>query len=354
MMKTQGYAALSATTPLVPFEFERRQVGAHDVHIEILFCGICHSDLHLARNEWGGSVFPMVPGHEIIGKVKHVGKDVKKFKVGDLAMVGCMVDSCRTCPSCHHGLEQYCEKGFTQTYNWPDAHSKNKVTYGGYSTQIVVDEKFALSVPKKFKEHQIASLAPLVCAGITTYSPLRHWKVGKGHKVGIVGLGGLGHMAIKLAHAMGAEVTLFTTSPEKMKDGKKLGADHAILSTRADEMKKSANTFDFILDTVSASHNLDMYLEQLKRDGTMCVVGIPEIPHPSPTVGLLIFKRKALAGSLIGGIKETEEMLNFCADHNITADIELIPMAKVNEAYERILKGDVKYRFVIDLQSLKR
>jgi uncharacterized zinc-type alcohol dehydrogenase-like protein len=353
MMRTQGYAALSAKAPLVPFEFDRRQIGPHDVHIEILFCGICHSDLHSARNEWGEAVFPMVPGHEIIGKVKHIGDKVKKFRVGDLAMVGCFVDSCRTCPSCHEGLEQYCEKGFTSTYNRPDPHSKGKVTYGGYSTQIVVDEKYTLSVPKKFTEEQAASIAPLVCAGITTYSPLRHWKVGKGDKVGIVGLGGLGHMAIKIAHAMGAEVTLFTTSPGKMKDGKKLGAHHAILSRDAEEMKKVASSFDFILDTVSAAHDLDIYLELLKRDGTMCLVGLPEVLHPSPTFDHLILKRKNLSGSLIGGIKETEEMLNFCADHHITADIELIPIEKINEAYARMLKNDVKYRFVIDIASLR-
>lgn len=353
MLKTKSYAALKEATPLVPFEFYRREIGPHDVHIEILFCGVCHSDLHSAKNEWGDGIFPMVPGHEIIGRVKNVGKAVKKFQIGDLAMVGCLVDSCRTCTSCHDGLEQYCEKGSTLTYNAPDPHKKGGVTYGGYSTQIVVDEKYTLRVPKKFKEEQAASIAPLVCAGITTYSPLRHWKVGKGVKVGIVGLGGLGHMAIKIAHAMGAEVTLFTTSPSKMEDGKKLGADRAILSNHPEEMKKSVNTFDFILNTVSASHNLDIYLEQLKRDGVMCLVGIPEVPHPSTTVGLLIFKRKALTGSLIGGIKETEEMLNFCADHNITADIELITMEKINEAYERMLKSDVKYRFVVDIASLR-
>ncbi len=324
-MKTKSYAALFAKTPLVPFEFERRPMGAHDLHIEILFCGVCHSDLHSVRNEWGGGLFPMVPGHEIIGKVKHIGGAVTKFQVGELAMVGCLVDSCRTCPSCRDGLEQYCETGFVLTYNGLDPQNKGQVTYGGYSTQIIVDEKYTIKVPKKFKEEQAASIAPLVCAGITTYSPLRHWKVGKGDKVGIVGLGGLGHMAIKIARAMGAEVTLFTTSPDKVKEGKKLGAHSVVLSSQPEEMKKRANTFDFILDTVSVSHNLDVYLEQLKRDGTMCLVGLPEIPHPSPTVGLLIFKRKTLAGSLIGGIKETEEMLNFCADHQITADIELYP-----------------------------
>lgn len=352
-MKTQGYAALSATTPLVPFTFSRRPPGPCDIHIEILYCGICHSDIHFARNEWKNSVYPMVPGHEILGEVKQVGSSVKTFKPGDLAMVGCLVGSCRNCPSCAEGLEQYCEKGRTLTYNSPDPHSEGSVTYGGYSTQIVVDEKYTLHVPKKFKKEQLAALAPLVCAGITTYSPLRHWKVGKGMRVGIVGLGGLGHMAIKLAHAMGAEVVLFTTSPDKVKDGKKLGAHHAVLSNRPDEMQKFAGTFDFILNTVSASHNLDVYVEQLKRDGTMCLVGIPEYPHPSPNVGNLVFSRRALAGSLIGGIRETQEMLDFCAHHNITADIELIPMEKVNEAYERMLRSDVKYRFVIDVASLK-
>lgn len=353
MMTTLGYAAQSATAPLAPFTFNRRQVNPHDVQIEILYCGICHSDIHCARNEWKNSIYPMVPGHEIVGVVKSVGKSVKTFRPGDFAMVGCLVDSCRTCPSCASGLEQYCEKGFTLTYNSPDPHSKGAVTYGGYSTQIVVDEKFTLQVPKKFKKEQLAALAPLVCAGITTYSPLRHWRVGKGTRVGVVGLGGLGHMAIKLAHAMGADVTLFTTSPNKIMDGKKLGAHHVILSNNKNEMEKSVGTFDFILNTIAASHNLDIYLEQLKRDGTMCLVGVPEHSHPSPNVGELIFKRKTLAGSLIGGIKETQEMLDFCAHHNITADIELIPIEKVNEAYERVLRSDVKYRFVIDITSLK-
>ena len=352
-MKTQSYAAFSSNTQLVPFEFERRQLGPRDIHIDILYCGICHSDLHCARNEWKNTIYPIVPGHEIVGRIKSVGSGVKGFRVGDLAMVGCLVDSCRTCSSCRNGLEQYCEKGFTLTYNGPDPHTKYKVTYGGYSTQIVVDERFTLHVPKKFKEKQLAEIAPLVCAGITTYSPLRHWKIGKGSRVGVVGLGGLGHMAIKLARAMGAEVILFTTSPNKLNAGLKLGAHHVILSNQPEEMKKFTGTFDFILDTVSASHNLDFYLEHLKRDGTMCLLGVPETTHPSPTVDHLIFKRKKLAGSLIGGIQETQEMLDFCAHHNITADIELIPIEQINNAYERMLKSDVKYRFVIDIGSLK-
>ena len=346
--KTRGYAAVSATTPLVPFPFERRAVESHDVRIEILYCGICHSDLHLASN----SIFPIVPGHEILGIVKETGKAVKQFHPGDLAMVGCMVDSCRTCGSCKSGLEQYCEKGFTLTYNSPDIHNPGQVTYGGYSTQIVVDEKFTMKVPKKFTKQQLPSLAPLVCAGITTYSPLRYWKVGKGMRIGVVGLGGLGHMALKLAHAMGAEVTLFTTSQNKIKDGKKLGADEVVLTNREESMKKLANSFDFILNTVAAPHNLDPFIELLKRDATMCLVGLPAHPHPQLNVGNLIFKRKKLAGSLIGGIEETEEMLRFCADHQITADIELIEIQQINEAYERMLKNDVKYRFVIDIKSL--
>lgn len=350
-MKTKGYAAFSPTTPLAPFEFERRQLQPHDVHIEIYYCGICHSDIHFARNEWKNSIYPIVPGHEILGRVKEVGKAVKKFKPGDLAMVGCLVDSCRTCPSCHQGLEQYCEKGFVLTYNGPEPHTPSKVTYGGYSKQIIVDEKFTLKVPSQYKESQLAEIAPLVCAGVTTYSPLRHWKVGKGTRVGIVGLGGLGHMAIKIAHALGAEVTLFTTSPDKIPDAKRLGAHHVLLSNQADEMKKITNHFDFILDTVSATHNLELYIQQLKRDGTLCLLGVPEIPHPAPPYGELTFKRKNLAGSLIGGIRETQEMLDFCAEHHITADIELVRLEQVNEAYERILKSDVKYRFVIDLRS---
>lgn len=295
MLKTQGYAALAERAPLVPFSFDRRSLGPHDIHIEILYCGVCHSDLHMVRNEWGNSIFPMVPGHEILGKVIQVGKSVKRFKPGELAMVGCLVDSCRTCGSCKKGLQQYCEKGFVLTYNGPEPRNPGKITYGGYSTQIVVDEKFTLKVPKKFKKNQLPNLAPLVCAGITTYSPLRHWKIGHGTKVGVVGLGGLGHMAIKFAHAMGAEVVLFTTSKQKIKDGKKLGAQEVILSNQPEVMKKHAGTFDFILNTVAAPHNLDPFIEQLERDGTMCLVGLPSQHHPSPNVANLIFKRKQLS-----------------------------------------------------------
>lgn len=353
MLKTHAYAAMSATTPLVPFAFDRRELGMQDVHIEILYCGICHSDLHMARNEWKKSIYPIVPGHEILGRVKHVGKAVEKFHPGDLAMVGCMVDSCRTCTSCRSGLEQYCEKEFCQTYNSRDTHIPGNITYGGYSTQIIVDENYVLSVPKKFKQEQLFSLAPLVCAGITTYSPLRHWKVGKGMKVGVVGLGGLGHMALKLAHAMQAEVILFTTSKQKIHDGKKLGAHEVVLSNHSDEMAKHTGRFDFILNTVAAPHQLDPYIQLLKRDGTMCLVGLPADLHPPLNVGNLIFKRRQLAGSLIGGIKETQEMLEFCADHNLVPEVELIPMHKINEAYERMLRSDVKYRFVIDINSLR-
>lgn len=354
MTKTLAYAADKATSPLVPFNIERREPGPHDIQIEILYCGVCHSDIHTARNEWQGTVYPVVPGHEIVGRVTKVGKDVKAFKTGDLAAVGCLVDSCHSCPSCQANLEQYCEKGMTFTYNSPDKHSNGKMTYGGYSDQIVVDEKFVLHVPKAFKESDLPGVAPLLCAGITTYSPLRHWKVGKGSKVGVVGLGGLGHMAIKIAHAMGAHVVLFTTSPGKTADAKKLGANEVVISKNPEEMKKHLNSFDFILNTVAASHNLDAYLELLKLDGTMCLVGAPEHPHPSPNITNLIFKRRSLGGSLIGGIKETQEMLDFCAKNQITSDIEMIPIQKINEAYDRVLKSDVKYRFVIDMASLKK
>jgi uncharacterized zinc-type alcohol dehydrogenase-like protein len=351
MLKALGYAATSATSPLAPFEFQRRDPGPDDVQIDIMYCGICHSDLHTNRNEWGGhTTYPSVTGHEMIGRVARVGKNVTKFKEGDLAGVGCMVDSCRTCPSCSEGLEQYCDTGGTIfSYGSPDKKSGG-VTYGGYSNVIVVDKDFVLKIPGNLDP---AAAAPLLCAGITTYSPLRHWKVGKGQKVGVVGLGGLGHMGVKIAHAMGAHVVMFTTSPGKTEDAKKLGADEVVVSKNPDEMKKHVGSFDFILNTVAAPHSLDAYLELLKRDGTMCVLGVPASPHPSPSVGNLIFRRRSLAGSLIGGIKETQEMLDFCAEHNIVSDIEIIPMQKVNEAYERMLKSDVKYRFVIDMASLK-
>lgn len=348
MSKVIGYAAHSAKDALVPFNFERRELGAKDVKIEILFCGVCHSDLHTVRNEWQNAVYPVVPGHEIVGRVIGVGTEVTGFKMGDLAGVGCLVDSCRVCPDCAEGLEQYCDHEIF-TYNSPDKHT-GKMTYGGYSNQIVVDEHFVLHISDKLN---LAAVAPLLCAGITTYSPLRHWKVGPGSKVGIVGLGGLGHMAVKLAHAMGAHVVLFTTSPDKAADAKRLGADEVVISKNPDEMKIHLKSFDFILNTVAASHNLDAFTELLKRDGTMCLNGVPALPHPSPSISNLIFKRRQIAGSLIGGIKETQEMLDFCAKHNITSDVEIIPIKDINQAYERMLKGDVKYRFVIDMATLK-
>lgn len=350
--KVKSYAAHSATAPLALFEIERREPGPHDVQIEILYCGVCHSDLHTIKNEWKNALYPVVPGHEIVGKVTKVGEAVTNFAVGDLAAVGCLVDSCRECKNCQEDLEQYCEKGFTGTYN-SVARADGKYTYGGYSTHLVVDEKFMLSIPKQFKEGDLARIAPLLCAGITTYSPLRHWKVSKGQKVGIVGLGGLGHIGLKIARALGAHVVLFTTSPNKAREAKVLGAHEVVISTQAEELKNHLTTFDFILDTVSASHTLDIYLELLKTNGTLCLLGAPEMPHPSPSAMTLIFQRRTLAGSLIGGIKETQEMLNFCAEHHILADIELISMGHINEAYQRLVKGDVKYRFVIDLASLK-
>jgi len=352
MSKVFGYAAQKETAPLAPFNFERRDLRPNDVQIEIFYCGVCHSDLHTARNEWKGTLYPTVPGHEIVGKVLQVGKAVTAYKQGDSVAVGCMVDSCGTCGNCLDHLEQYCDEGPTFTYNSLDKQDKT-VTYGGYSTQIVVDQKFVLSIPKEFKASDYPGVAPLLCAGITTYSPLRHWGVGKGDKVGIVGLGGLGHMGIKLAHAMGAEVVLFTTSSGKAADGKRLGAQEVVISKNSDEMEKQANSLDFILNTVAASHNLDPFLRLLKRDGTMCLVGAPEFSHPSPSVTELIFRRRKIGGSLIGGVEETQEMLNFCAKHRTTADVEIIPIQKINEAYDLMLKGCVKYRFVIDMSSLK-
>ena len=349
MFKTPAFAAQGPATPLGPFSFERRDPGPQDVHIEILYCGVCHSDLHMARNEWKITQYPIVPGHEIVGRVIKAGSSVKNFRAGDLAAVGCMVDSCRTCPDCCDGLEQYCRNTATFTYNSQDPHT-GKVTYGGYSTQIVVDKHFVLRVSDKL---ELPAVAPLLCAGITTYSPLRHWDIGAADRVGVVGLGGLGHMGVKLAHALGAHVVLFTTSPGKEKDARRMGAAEVVITRETDALNKYAGSLDFILDTVAAPHNLDAYLELLKRDGTMCLVGVPDVPHPSPNVGALIFKRRQLAGSLIGGIRETQEMLDFCAEHNIVSDIEMIPIQKINEAYARMLKSDVKYRFVIDIASLK-
>lgn len=349
MTQTYSYAAQTAKDALKPYRFERRAPGADDVQIDILYCGVCHSDLHTVRNEWHNTLYPSVPGHEIVGKVTAVGANVKKFKVGDLAGVGCMVDSCQHCASCAEGEEQYCENGFTGTYNGPVFGGEN--TFGGYSDHIVVKEKFVLRIAPT---DNLAAVAPLLCAGITTYSPLAHWKVGPGKKVGVVGLGGLGHMAVKIAHAMGAHVVLFTTSPNKREDGLRLGADEVIVSKDEQQMATQANQLDFILNTVAAPHNLDPFLALLKRDGTMTLVGAPDSPHPSPTVFNLIFKRRSLAGSLIGGIEETQEMLDFCAEHGIVSDIELIAIQDINEAYERMLKGDVKYRFVIDIATLKQ
>ena len=352
MLKTAGFAAQNASAPLSPFHFERREPLPHDVLIKILFCGVCHSDIHTARNEWHNTIYPCIPGHEIVGQVLAVGNEVKNFKIDDIVAVGCMVDSCRSCSSCKDGLEQYCENGPIFTYNGQDPHNQ-QTTYGGYSTQITVDEKFVLHVPKKFKKEDLPGVAPLLCAGITTYSPLKHWNISKKSKVGVVGLGGLGHMAIKLAHAMGAKVVLFTTSPEKVADAKRLGADAAVISKNSVEMQKHLNSFDLIIDTVAASHSLDPYLELLKRDGTLCLIGAPELAHPSPNITHLIFKRRNIAGTLIGGIKETQEMLDFCAEHQILSDIEMIPIQEINQAYDRMIKGDVKYRFVIDNSSFK-
>lgn len=352
MSKAHGFGAQSATSPLAPINFERRELRPHDVQIEILFCGVCHSDIHTVRNEWKNSVYPVIPGHEIVGRVTKVGSDVKLFHTGEIVAAGTMVDSCRKCPSCKEGLQQYCERGSTMTYNGRD-RIDGSITYGGYSNQIIIDETFVLNIPKTFKEADYAGIAPLLCAGITTYSPLRHWKIGNGTKVGVVGLGGLGHMALKLAHAMGAHVVLFTTSKNKIEDAKRLGADKVVLSNNPEEMKKYTQSLDFIINTVSVAHNLDIYLNCLARDATMCLVGYPENPHPTPNIGNLIFYRKALAGSLVGGIKETQEMLEFCAQHHVLSDVEVISIDKINEAYERMLKSDVKYRFVIDMASLK-
>ena len=348
MIATKGYAAQAAHEALKPFSFERRDPTPNDVQIDILYCGVCHSDIHTARNEWGGrTVYPCVPGHEIVGRVVKAGAEVKKFKEGEMVAVGCLVDSCGECENCKADLEQFCEKGCVLTYNSEDKQTGG-TTYGGYSKCIVVEQDFVLRLPNELDP---ASAAPLLCAGITTYSPLRRWKVGKGKKVGVVGLGGLGHMALKFAHAFGAEVTLFTTSPGKTEDAKCFGAHEAVLSRDEKEMEKRATRFDFIIDTVSAKHDLGAYLSLLKRDGVLTLVGAP--PEPlAVNVFSLLKPRRELAGTLIGGIAETQEMLDFCADRGITCDVEMIPMSKINEAYERMLKRDVKYRFVIDLATV--
>jgi alcohol dehydrogenase (NADP+) len=347
--KAKAYAAASAKSPLVSVTIPRRDPGENDVQIEILFCGICHSDFHQVRNEWSAmpTVYPCVPGHEIVGRVTKVGSAVTKFKPGDIAAVGCLVDSDGNCPECQADLEQFCPN-MTLTYNSPDVHLGG-VTYGGYSESIVVKEHFVLRVPSNLN---LAAAAPLLCAGITTYSPMRHWGVTKGKKVGVVGLGGLGHMAIKFAHALGAHVVVFTTSPNKKEDALRLGADEVVVSRDTDQMRKHLNSFDFILDAVSAEHDINAYLQLLRRDGNMTLVGAPDKPHAVAAFSL-IFKRRSLSGSPIGGIAETQEMLDFCGKNNITADVEVIPIQKVNEAYERLSRADVKYRFSIDMASLK-
>jgi alcohol dehydrogenase (NADP+) len=348
-MSTKAYAAQTAASPLAPHLIQRRDPTDDDVAIDILFCGVCHSDLHQARDEWHNSIYPVVPGHEIVGRVVNVGKNVSKFKAGDFAAVGCMVDSCRVCVNCKRGLEQFCVKFPILTYNGPDKYSGG-MTYGGYSESIVVDQAFVLKVSEKL---DLAATAPLLCAGITTWSPLRHWKVGRGQKVGIVGLGGLGHMGVKFAHALGAHVVVFTTSPGKTADALRLGADEVVVSKNADEMEKHASSFDFILDAVSADHDINAYLRLLALDGTLTLVGAPEKPLPISAFDLLL-RRRQFAGSIIGGIAETQEMLDFCAEHGIVSDIEMIGIQDVNAAYDRLLKSDVKYRFVIDMASLKK
>ena len=347
MSEVKAYAAKSAATPIEPWSINRREPKPHDVQIDILYCGVCHSDLHTARNEWGGTIYPVVPGHEIVGRVTKVGNHVKKYKVGDLVGVGCMVDSCGECNNCKEGLEQYCSGGMVGTYNGQERDGSG-VTYGGYSKQIVVTEDFVLKVSEKLP---LAGVAPLLCAGITTYSPLKHWKVGKGDKVGVLGLGGLGHMGVKLAVSFGAEVTMLSHSPSKEADAKRLGAHKFLLTSDKEQVKSISNYFDFILDTVSARHDYNTYLNMLNTDGVMVCVGAPSEPAVVPAFNL-IFQRRSLAGSLIGGIPETQEMLDYCAEHNITSDVEIINIKDINESYERMLKGDVRYRFVIDMATL--
>lgn len=347
MLKTTGYAALTAKAPLTPFSFERREVGPQDVLITITHCGICHSDIHQARDEWGGSLYPMVPGHEIVGTVARVGAQVKAFQPGDRAGVGCFVDSCRSCAACREGLEQYCEKGMVLTYSGQT--KDGTITQGGYSTQIVTDKAYVLRIPDALSP---AGAAPLLCAGITTYSPLRHWGVGKYHKLAVVGLGGLGHMAVKIARALGTEVTVLSTSESKRADATRLGAHKFVVTTQPMALVRLQRHFDFILDTVSAPHNYNTYVNLLKTDGTLILVGAPEQPSPLEPFPLIMHRRR-IAGSMIGGIKETQEMLDFCAEHKIESDVEVIPIQQVNEAYERVLKGDVRFRFVIDLASLR-
>lgn len=347
MITSHGFAALQAGAKLEPYTFERREPRAHDVCLDVLYCGVCHSDIHQIRDEWSGGIFPMVPGHEIVGRITKIGEAVSKFEVGDVIGVGCMIDSCRRCTSCQTGLEQYCEEGFVATYNALEKDGKT-VTYGGYSSNLVVDEAFALRIPPSL---HLPETAPLLCAGITTYSPLRHWATAPGKVVGVVGFGGLGHMAVKLAHAMGARVVLFTGSPGKTEDAKNMGADEVLISKNAHEIQQYKGRFDLILDTVSAPHDINAYTALLRRDGVLVLLGLPDRP-PQLETSSLIFNRTAVSGSLIGGIRETQEMLDFCAEHNIASTIEVIPINRINEAYQRVLRSDVRYRFVIDMTSL--
>ncbi|HEU5218811.1 MAG TPA: NAD(P)-dependent alcohol dehydrogenase [Gemmatimonadales bacterium] len=350
MHSTRAYAALDPATPLGPLSVDRRDPGPGDVEIQILYCGVCHSDLHTVRAEWAGTMYPCVPGHEIVGRVTRVGREVKGFRAGDLAGVGCMVDSYRTCAACRSGLEQFCDNdGVIWTYNSEDRKLPGHRTYGGYSGRIVVDEAFCLHLSA---DVNLAAAAPLLCAGITTYSPLRHWGAGAGKKIGIVGMGGLGHMGLKLSHALGAHTVLFTTSPGKAEDAKRLGADEVVISRDAAQMRRHSTSFDMILNTVSVSHDLEDYTRLLRRDGSLVLVGAPEQPHTAARFGTLISRRRSIAGSLIGGIRETQEMLDFCAEHGIVSEVEVIPIQYINEAYERMLRSDVKYRFVIDMASL--
>lgn len=347
MSDVKAYAAQDATSSLAPFTIDRREPGPHDISIEILFCGVCHTDIHFVRNDIGMSIYPLVPGHEIVGRIIKVGNQVKKFKQGDLAGVGCLVDSCRECNNCNKGLEQYCQNGFVLTYSQYEKDGKT-VTQGGYSAKIVVDERFVLKIADTLP---LEKVAPLLCAGITTYSPIKYWNIGKGHKVGVVGLGGLGHMAVKFAASFGAEVTVLSTSPSKEADAMKLGAHQFILTENEDQLKKVTNYFDFIIDTISSDHDYEKYLYLLSSSATLILLGVATEPMKLPAIHM-VFNRKAVAGSLIGGLPETQEMLDYCAEHNITSDVEVIPIQQINEAYERILKGDVKYRFVIDMASL--
>ena len=346
MIQSKGYAAQSASAPLTPFSFERRDPGPSDVVVEIAYSGICHSDIHQVRNEWGGSIYPMVPGHEIVGKVTAVGSDVTRFKVGDLAGVGVTVETCMQCENCLAHAEPYCKKGMVGTYNAKDY--EGNITYGGYANNIVAPEHYVYSISPKL---DLAATAPLLCAGITTWSPLKHWKVGPGKKVGVVGLGGLGHMALKFAHSLGAQVTLFTTSESKVADGKRLGADEVVITKDPQAMQKHAGAFDFIIDCVSAEHDINAYLGLLRLDGTICLVGLPEVPMDVAAFSV-VANRRSLSGSMIGGMQETQEMLDYCAEHNIVSDIELIGVDKIDEAYNRVVKADVKYRFVIDMKTL--